>query len=107
MTNETLLTLTAATKLIPPRRGAKRTNVSTLYRWAQRGLRGVKLETVQVGGTRMTTKEALSRFFNDLRAADQGLADHNQSSSHAKPTPDSVTARAQAADEILIKMGCI
>jgi hypothetical protein len=40
----------------------------TLYRWAKYGLKSasgakVKLETEWVGGTRVTSKEALTRFF--------------------------------------------
>ena len=33
------------------------------------GLRGVRLEYVQVGNTRCTSKEALARFFEQLKAA--------------------------------------
>jgi hypothetical protein len=37
-----------------------------LYRWAKRGLRGVKLETIRVGGTLCTSLEALQRFCERL-----------------------------------------
>ncbi len=37
-----------------------------LYRWATEGLRGVHLETIQVGGTLCTSIEALQRFFERL-----------------------------------------
>ncbi len=39
-----------------------RVDVSTVWRWAQRGVRGVKLETVTIGGKRMTSRQAVSRF---------------------------------------------
>lgn len=42
---------------------------STGYRWSRHGLRGVVLETVQVGGSRFTSLEALQRFVADLTAA--------------------------------------
>lgn len=36
---------------------------STLWRWASRGVRGVKLETVRIGAGRIyTTRQALTRF---------------------------------------------
>jgi hypothetical protein len=41
-------------------------DVKTLYRWSTAGLRGVILETVQVGNTRSTTAEALQRFFERI-----------------------------------------
>lgn len=65
--HEHLLTLTEAAKLLPRRRAGRKPHVSTLYRWASRGLRGVVLETIQIGGTTCTTEEALQRFFDELR----------------------------------------
>jgi hypothetical protein len=60
---EELVSLTEATKLLPKRRKGKRPNVATLYRWTTIGVRGIVLESVQVGGTRCTSREALQRFF--------------------------------------------
>jgi hypothetical protein len=65
--NEQVISLTQGTKVLPGRRGGKRPHVATLYRWAQRGHRGVVLETIQIGGTKCTSVEALQRFFNRLR----------------------------------------
>lgn len=61
-----LISLTEAAKDLPRRRRGKRPHVSTLYRWSNAGCRGVVLETIQVGGTRCTSKEALARFFRKL-----------------------------------------
>lgn len=72
---ETLLSLTAAAKSLPARRAGKRPHVSCLYRWSIAGCRGVILETIQVGGTRCTSREALARFFRRLttdRGSDAG-----------------------------------
>jgi len=63
---EELLSLAEAAKLLPRRRAGKRPHVSCLYRWTAGGCRGVRLESVQVGGTRCTSREALSRFFARL-----------------------------------------
>ena len=51
---------------VPRRRGGKRPNLSTIYRWSQNGLKGVRLESIQVGGTKCTSIEALQRFFDRL-----------------------------------------
>lgn len=51
---------------LPRRRRGKPLNVATLYRWAKNGLRGGRLETIQVGGTLCTSVEALQRFFDAL-----------------------------------------
>jgi hypothetical protein len=63
---EQLISLTEAAKLCPKRRSGKRPHVSCVYRWTATGCKGVKLESLQVGGTRCTSREALGRFFERL-----------------------------------------
>lgn len=67
-TTEQVISLTEATKSkqLPKRRGGKRPHVSCIYRWSTVGCRGVVLETIQIGGTRCTSAEALQRFFDRL-----------------------------------------
>lgn len=80
---ETILSLTEASRHLPRRRKGKRPNVATLYRWAQKGVRAVRLETLQVGGCKCTSLEALQRFFNALTDPD------------AKPIASTSKARAK------------
>ena len=63
---ETLLGLSEAARTLPRGRNGKRLHVSTLHRWVGRGLRGVVLETIRVGGRRYTSTQALQRFFDRL-----------------------------------------
>ncbi len=72
--NEELLTFSRAARRLPGRGENSGVHSSTLYRWSQRGLRGIHLETVQVGGRRCTSMEALYRFFTSLRQASAGGA---------------------------------
>jgi len=45
--------------------------IPTIWRWRQRGVRGIKLETFMIGGRRYTTDEAHRRFVEAVtRAAD-------------------------------------
>ncbi len=44
----------------------------TVWRWRQRGVRGVRLETFMVGGRRFTTQEAHRRFVEAVTAAADG-----------------------------------
>ncbi len=69
ITLEKPIPLTQAAAHVPRRRRGRKTSGSTLYRWATRGLRGVVLETLQVGGTRCTSLGALQRFFDRLSSA--------------------------------------
>ena len=67
ISKETVISLKEATRLLPRRRNGKKTCLQTMYRWtARRGIRGVVLETIQVGGTKCTSIEALQRFFDRL-----------------------------------------
>jgi hypothetical protein len=68
ITLEETFSLTEATKRLPCRRKGVKPNVATLYRWAQIGCRGVRLETICIGATRCTSMDALQRFFDALTA---------------------------------------
>jgi len=63
---ETVVSLADAARSCPARRGGKRPHVSCIYRWTTTGCKGVILESLQVGGTRCTSREALARFFEAL-----------------------------------------
>jgi Protein of unknown function (DUF1580) len=66
ISQEELIPLGRAVMHVPRRRRGRKAAVSTLHRWATLGVRGVILETLQVGGTRCTSIGALQRFFNSL-----------------------------------------
>jgi hypothetical protein len=55
--NEQPITLTVAAREIPGRPHA-----STCWRWRKIGCRGIKLETVTIGGRVFTSREAVRRF---------------------------------------------
>jgi hypothetical protein len=70
LSDETIVSLSDATKLLPRRRAGKRPHISCLYRWARHGFRGIRLEVIRVGGTLCTSREALERFIEQTTAAD-------------------------------------
>jgi hypothetical protein len=55
-----------AARRLPRMRNGRPVSPATLWRWASHGLRGVRLETVRVGGTTCTSLEALRRFFERI-----------------------------------------
>ena len=57
---------------LPRRRAGKKCNISTFYRWSQIGVRGIRLETISIGGTKCTSVEAMQRFFDELTADQAG-----------------------------------
>ena len=67
---ETVVSFTDVPRDLPRRRGGKRPHVSCIYRWTTAGCRGVILESMQVGGTRCASKEALARFIRRLASDD-------------------------------------
>ncbi len=67
--SETILSLSQAVKALPYVDG-KRPHISTIWRWARKGLRGIHLEYVRLGHRVCTSEEALNRFANRLAEAD-------------------------------------
>ena len=85
LTVETPIPLADVPKLgwIPRRRGGRRLHVSTVHRWCGAGLRGVRLECVQLGGTRVTTEAALQRFLRSCPGAVWRAPTRGLTTSHA------------------------
>ena len=93
LSSETLLTIRQAAKRTLGRSGRRGVHVSAVYRWAQRGMKGVRLETQPVGGALFTSVEALQRF-SDAQARARGC--------YAPRTP---SAASKAAREELERNG--
>lgn len=49
-------------------RDGRRKSLATLHRWRLRGIRGVRLETLLIGGIRYTSLEAIDRFIRAQNA---------------------------------------
>jgi hypothetical protein len=84
---EEVLSFAQAARRLPRMRGGRPVSPATLWRWATSGLRGVRLETTHIGGTRCTSLEALARFF-------AGLAKDNAEAASA-PRPTQLAAEAE------------
>ena len=93
LNEEQMLTLTQATAELPGR-----PHIPTIWRWHARGLHGVKLETIVIGGRRFTSREALQRFAERTTAAAGGT------SAPARTSKQRTKAIA-AADETLKQAG--
>lgn len=64
--SDELLTFRDLAKALPPRRQGRPIHLSTIHRWRSRGLRGIKLEAVRIGGAWHTSWEAFARFCRAL-----------------------------------------
>ena len=96
---ERLITLTEAAKILPKVNG-KKPAVCTLWRWCRKGLRGVFLEYVRVGRKICTTREALLRFFSGLAELDERVNPNRYSKPPAlKRTPITSRQRQRALAE--------
>ena len=56
---EDVVSMSDAAKLFP---GG--VSVASIYRWADRGVKGVKLETIRYGSKRQTSVQAVHRFLS-------------------------------------------
>lgn len=64
--SENIIKLSDACGYFPP----EGVSTATIARWIQRGVRGVTLETIVIGGRRLTSREAIERFISAQNAAD-------------------------------------
>ena len=65
---ETTIYLIDVPDHLPTGHKGRRTHPSTCLRWVLRGVRGVRLEAVRLGGRWVTSLEALSRFGDRVTA---------------------------------------
>lgn len=82
---------------LPPRIDGGGYHVSTVYRWAQRGIRGIRLKTVQVGGVKCTTREALLEFIFAITA----LSTHAEAQIPHPTRQRQVDVACERLDELL------
>ena len=72
--SENLILLKDVPDRIPP--GSRgRVTYSTVWRWIHQGQRGIKLETLYIGGSVYTSNEAIERFISAVSAARQNRPD--------------------------------
>jgi hypothetical protein len=71
MTGERMVSFAEAAALLPTLHG-KRVSTTSVWRWARKGLFGVKLEVVRIGARFLTSIEALERFNKTVGAIPPG-----------------------------------
>ena len=98
LTNEIGLSLTEATKELPSL-GGRRLDVSTLWRWCRKGVRGVCLEYCRLGNRIVTSRESLARFAQRLADADASPIEREAARCHAPVTKGRTPAQRAAAVE--------
>lgn len=100
ITKESLISLADAARLLPARRAGKKVHVSCVYRWTATGCKGVTLDSVQIGGTRCTSREALGRFVVALTER-SGVAPR----ATPAPTPKARRRAMRRAEAVLDRAG--
>jgi hypothetical protein len=92
---ESLMSFSAAAKFVASRfrdsQDGRTIHLATLYRWSSKGVRGTRLETICIGGKRVTSEEALQRFFERLAGESDATL-----GSGAVPSPVLPTAPSDA-----------
>lgn len=100
---EDLLTLNEAAKAL--QMNGSRPHLSTIWRWCRVGIKGIRLDYARVGRRIVTSPDALSRFMNELAAADQVVAKHAPSRKPHDQTPAAQRAGIERAEQILKRAG--
>lgn len=68
-TTETLILLSKAALIINP---TSPPHVATVWRWTGHGVSGITLESIKLGGSRYTSREAIERFIQRLNGSEKG-----------------------------------
>ena len=69
--NEQLIPIRDVPKHLPRRASGRRVHISAVFRWISRGVGGVRLEAIKIGGTTYTSVEALQAFAQHRSQADR------------------------------------
>lgn len=102
---ENILTLAQASKRIPGRTGPS-LSVSTIHRWVLNGVGGTYLETIMVGGRKMTSVEAIQRFC-DARTRSKGSPERDPVSRGGARRPPVAAEDQKMTDQALIRAGIL
>lgn len=91
------MSLGEAARWIADRTGGRKPHVSTLSRWAIKGVRGARLATTLVGGRYLTTQADLATFLDTLNSP---AADRVQAAAQPpRPCPEFIDGvRRQQVD---------
>lgn len=69
-----LLTFAELARRLPSRRNGRPVAVSSVHRWRLKGLHGVRLEAIKLGGCWVTSWQAFQRWCEAVTNASSGLA---------------------------------
>ena len=95
-----LVPLRQVPNLLPKTSRGKRVHISTVYRWATRGVRGgVRLRTVKIGGTTYTSVRALREFSQERGRNDDHVSDKIPTRAAGKRTWGTRATRARSEIE--------
>src|SRR4051794_32368991 len=98
--NEQIFPLSRPPKFLVGRTG-RPIHRTTFGRWFKDGVRGVKFETALMGGTRVSSVEAVERFMRRLSEHSQTAGECSQTTSKHLRTP---LQRRKASDDAAAKL---
>ena len=105
LTEAEAISLGEVPRHVPPGRGGRRVNASTVARWCLRGVRGVRLESVVVGGRRYTDRAAIARFIAATTAAGERRLNLPNVSQASTEPPNDRSRSIAIAQEGLTRVG--
>lgn len=82
-----LVPLAAVPDLVPPSANGRRIHISAPHRWVARGIAGVRLRVVSLGGRRMTTARWLAEFAAAVAAAREPTPAPTRRRANGRRTP--------------------
>lgn len=90
-TKEQLIPVREVPAYLEKRGFGRRMHVAAVYRWVHHGLDGVRLESVRIGGTTVTSAEAIQRW--------AAAREQHRQRRYSAPAAPAVTAAARKREE--------
>ena len=97
LASDNILSLREAARWLPPVNG-KRPHPATIWRWASKGINGIRLETAKIGRRVITSTSALQTFTS-------ALAERPIIETKAPPSPASRSRSMHDAERRLVADG--
>jgi hypothetical protein len=96
-----MISLHDVPRLLPRTKPGRKIAISTVYRWTAKGIKGVRLETIQVGGRRCTSKQALERFFDALASPEPMVEESRRGYRSPRQRARALAAAQRELDRLL------
>jgi len=95
ITSANIIPLCEVPNHLPTRPNGKKIHISAVYRWISRGVRGICLEVIRIGGRTYTSTEALQQFADRQTKSGQQTSENQNTTKSRQKQIDQAARQAK------------